>query len=57
MRLVHEANWYETVRHTPQLQIVVTPARHFSGRTFTRDKSLWEGFALATPERRISFQW
>ncbi|WP_275407626.1 MBL fold metallo-hydrolase [Variovorax sp. WS11] len=54
---MHEANWYETVRHTPQLQIVVTPARHFSGRTFTRDKSLWEGFALATPERRISFQW
>ncbi|EYS97615.1 beta-lactamase [Cupriavidus sp. SK-4] len=55
MRLVHEANWYETVAHTPLLQIVVTPARHFSGRTFTRDKSLWVGFALATPERRIFF--
>ncbi|WP_336741458.1 MBL fold metallo-hydrolase [Aureimonas altamirensis] len=51
--IVHEADWYETVRMAPELDIHVTPARHYSGRTFTRDKSLWVGFALTTPERRI----
>ncbi|WP_340526630.1 MBL fold metallo-hydrolase [Cupriavidus necator] len=54
MRLVREADWYETVR-TPALQIIATPARHFSGRTFTRDQSLWVGFVLKTNERRIFF--
>jgi L-ascorbate metabolism protein UlaG (beta-lactamase superfamily) len=55
MRIVHEADWYETVDSLPQLQIHVTPARHFSGRTFTRDKSLWVGFALVSAQRRIFF--
>ncbi|PIO99447.1 MBL fold metallo-hydrolase [Pleomorphomonas carboxyditropha] len=51
--IVHEADWYETVRPVLELEIHVTPARHYSGRTFTRDKSLWAGFALTTAERRI----
>lgn len=51
--IVQEADWYETVRPAPELEVHVTPARHYSGRTFTRDRSLWVGFALATPERRI----
>lgn len=51
--VVQEADWYEMVRLAPDLEIHVTPARHYSGRTFTRDKSLWVGFALASPERRI----
>lgn len=55
MDTVHEADWYETIGQTPDLQIHVTPARHFSGRTFTRDQSLWVGFALSSPERRLFF--
>lgn len=55
MRTVREADWYATIQQVPQLQIHVTPARHFSGRTFTRDKSLWVGFALVSPQRRIFF--
>jgi L-ascorbate metabolism protein UlaG (beta-lactamase superfamily) len=54
-RTVHEADWYATIQQMPQVQIHVTPARHFSGRTFTRDKSLWVGFALVSPQRRIFF--
>lgn len=54
-RAVHEADWYATVHPVPELQIHVTPARHFSGRSFTRDKSLWVGFALVSPQRRIFF--
>ncbi|MFT0546391.1 MBL fold metallo-hydrolase [Allopusillimonas ginsengisoli] len=55
MRTVHEADWYETIEPVPALQIHVTPARHFSGRSFTRNKTLWVGFALITPQRRIFF--
>ena len=55
MRTVHEADWYAIIRPAPELQIHVTPARHFSGRAVTRDKSLWVGFALITPQRRIFF--
>ncbi|HIE5648497.1 TPA: MBL fold metallo-hydrolase [Stenotrophomonas maltophilia] len=50
---VREADWNEVVALTPQLQVHVTPARHYSGRTFTRDQSLWVGFALVSPERRL----
>ena len=35
--------------------IHILPARHFSGRSLTRNKTLWAGFALVTPERRIFF--
>ncbi|ROR17910.1 L-ascorbate metabolism protein UlaG (beta-lactamase superfamily) [Comamonas sp. BIGb0124] len=53
MRRVREADWNEVVALTPQVQVHVTPARHYSGRTFTRDQSLWVGFALVSPERRL----
>lgn len=53
LRTVQEADWYATFQQAPQLQIHVTPARHFSGRAFTHNKSLWVGFALVSPQRRI----
>lgn len=55
MRTVQEADWYATLQPVPELQIHVTPARHFSGRAFTRDKSLWVGFALVSAQHRIFF--
>ena len=53
MSRVREADWNEVVALSPQVQVHVTPARHYSGRTFTRDQSLWVGFALVSPERRL----
>ncbi|GAA4343923.1 MBL fold metallo-hydrolase [Variovorax defluvii] len=53
MSAMREADWNEAVALTPQVQVHVTPARHYSGRTFTRDQSLWVGFALVSPERRL----
>lgn len=53
--IVREADWYETIDHAPGFQIHVTPARHFSGRTFTRDQSLWVGFALVSADHRLLF--
>ena len=55
MQTVQEADWYATLRPLPQLQIHTTPARHFSGRGLTRNKSLWVGFALVSQERRVFF--
>ncbi|WP_416465519.1 MBL fold metallo-hydrolase [Pseudomonas sp. LFS044] len=52
---VREADWNEVVALTPQVQIHITPARHFSGRTLTRDQSLWAGYALVTPKHRFFF--
>ena len=31
------------------------PARHYSGRLFKKNKTLWAGFALETADRRIFF--
>ncbi len=53
--LVREADWNETVQQGATLQVHVLPARHFSGRTLTRNKSLWVGFALVSPQRRVFF--
>ena len=33
----------------------ILPAQHFSGRSLTRNKTLWAGFALVTPQRRIYY--
>ncbi len=35
------------------MQIHTLPARHFSGRLFTRNKTLWGSFALISPSERI----
>ncbi|MCC5074384.1 MBL fold metallo-hydrolase [Xanthomonas campestris] len=55
MKRVHEADWYQTIGDEGGLQIHVTPARHFSGRTFTRNQSLWVGFVLSTGQRKLFY--
>ncbi|WP_223529274.1 MBL fold metallo-hydrolase [Pseudomonas sp. A-RE-23] len=55
MGVVREADWNEVIALTPNVRVHVTTARHYSGRTFTRDQSLWVGFALVSPEQRLFF--
>ena len=52
---VHEADWYEKLELPPDLAIHLVPARHYSGRWLTRNKSLWGGFVLESSTRRILF--
>jgi len=52
---VHELDWYESHDLGGGLRVHATPARHYSGRTFTRNQSLWVGFVLETPQRRLFF--
>ena len=50
---IHEGDWYDTVTLQDGFTVHVLPARHFSGRFLTRNKSLWAGFALITPGRKM----
>ncbi|GAB4023869.1 MBL fold metallo-hydrolase [Spirosoma koreense] len=41
-----EFDWWESQQVAPDIQLTAVPARHFSGRTFTRGKTLWTAYAL-----------
>ncbi|MCW4469285.1 MBL fold metallo-hydrolase [Flavobacterium sp. MFBS3-15] len=53
MALVEERDWNETINFGNGFTIHTTPARHFAGRTFTRNKAIWMSFVLQTPSFRI----
>jgi len=48
-----EGDWYDQVNLDPNFQITFTPARHFSGRRFTRNNTLWTSFVLKTPKYNL----
>lgn len=52
---VTEADWDTEVKLEDGLTIHVLTARHFSGRLFDRNRTLWVSFALETPTRRIFY--
>ena len=41
-----EFDWMESHKIADNISLTATPARHFSGRSFTRAKSLWTSFVL-----------
>nr|WP_246624807.1 MBL fold metallo-hydrolase [Oceanobacter mangrovi] len=46
-----EGNWGD-VFSSGNLDVHILPARHFSGRLFERNRTLWASFALITPDHR-----
>lgn len=48
-----EGDWDTDFMLEPGFKVTLTPARHFSGRGFKRNGSLWVSFALQTPSYRI----
>ncbi|HYH16079.1 MAG TPA: MBL fold metallo-hydrolase, partial [Flavisolibacter sp.] len=48
-----EKDWFEEVPLDAGFLVHTMPARHFSGRTFKRNVTLWSSFVLITPTRRI----
>src|SRR5690606_14897977 len=48
-----EKDWYDSVTLENQLKITLTPARHFSGRTFKRNTSLWTSYVLESPDYKM----
>lgn len=50
---ITELDWNESASPAPGFSITATPARHFSGRLFKRNQTLWLSFVLQTPGRRV----
>lgn len=48
-----ERDWNEEILLDPGFTVHTTAARHFSGRNFNRNKSLWTSFVLQTPGMKI----
>jgi L-ascorbate metabolism protein UlaG (beta-lactamase superfamily) len=44
--LITELDWWDKKEIEGGLEFAATPARHFSGRTFTRNKTFWSSFIL-----------
>lgn len=44
--IITELNWNESSKITKNLKITALPSRHFSGRSMSRNSSLWASFAL-----------
>src|SRR5690606_4897006 len=46
---ITELDWQEQTSAAGGFTVTALPARHFSGRGFTRNKTLWASFMLQTP--------
>lgn len=44
--LIQEFDWWESREVLPGLELAAMPSRHFSGRGFKRNQSLWSAFLL-----------
>lgn len=49
-----ELDWDESAT-VSGVRFTVTPARHFSGRGFARDETLWASWVVAGPTRRVFY--
>lgn len=47
-RKIKELDWWQDISVNAGMHIVATPARHFSGRSFKRNKTLWTSYVLTT---------
>ena len=50
---VIEKDWGDKIILEDGFVVNITPARHFSGRTFKRNTALWISFVLTTPSMKI----
>jgi L-ascorbate metabolism protein UlaG (beta-lactamase superfamily) len=48
-----ERDWNAEIDIGDGFKVFTTPARHFSGRTFVRNKALWMSYVLKTPTMQI----
>ncbi len=50
---IKEGDWHDELLLDGGFKINVTPARHFSGRSFKRNGALWASFILTTPTKKL----
>ncbi|GAA4468273.1 MBL fold metallo-hydrolase [Nemorincola caseinilytica] len=52
-RKIIERDWHQEVDLGDGFRVFTAPARHFSGRGFKRNVTLWSSFVLYTPQHKI----
>ncbi len=52
---IHIADWWDEFKIDESLTLAATPARHFSGRGFTRNETLWCSWVIKGPQSSIYF--
>lgn len=50
---IQELDWWQEVNLPGGLRLVMTPARHFSGRGLVRNKTLWSSFSFLWPDQKV----
>jgi L-ascorbate metabolism protein UlaG (beta-lactamase superfamily) len=53
--IIHEEDWNVKIELDSGFTAYTVPARHFSGRAFARNKSLWTSFVFKTPTMQFFF--
>ena len=48
-----EADWHEKLALEDGFIVFTTPARHFSGRKFKRNTTVWQSYVLQTPSLKL----
>lgn len=49
---IFEGDWFSSTKQN-NLEVVILPAQHFSGRLLNRNQTLWGSFALITDKHKI----
>ncbi|WP_328461060.1 MBL fold metallo-hydrolase [Actinoplanes sp. NBC_00393] len=49
-----ELDWHEKAK-VAGVELIATPARHFSGRGFNRDETLWASWVINGPTRKVFY--
>ncbi len=52
-KVILEGDWNESFELAPGFSLTLLPTRHFSGRTFKRNQTLWTSYALKTPTSNL----
>jgi L-ascorbate metabolism protein UlaG (beta-lactamase superfamily) len=50
---ITELDWWQTKKFPGSIELTAAPARHFSGRSFNRNKTLWSSFVLNAPGYKL----
>lgn len=51
--ILDERDWYETIELGNGFKVFTEPARHFSGRGFTRNNTLWMSYVVQAPTMKF----
>ena len=50
---ITELDWWQGKQFPGSIELTAAPARHFSGRSFNRNQTLWSSFILTAPGYRL----